>query len=54
MIIVLKKEASEEQVNHIVQCIHAWGLRTNVSRGIERTVVGVIGDEALMATGLVR
>jgi 3-deoxy-7-phosphoheptulonate synthase len=50
MIIVLKKEASEEQVNHIVQCIHAWGLRTNVSRGIERTVVGVIGDEALMAT----
>lgn len=50
MIIVLKKEASEEQINHIVQCIHAWGLRTNVSRGIERTVVGVIGDEALMAT----
>ncbi len=50
MIIVLKKEATEEQVSHIVQSIHSWGLRTNISRGIERTVVGVIGDEALIAT----
>lgn len=49
MIIVLKKEASEEQVNHIVQCVHAWGLRTNLSRGVERTVIGLIGDEALVA-----
>jgi hypothetical protein len=50
MIIVLKKEATEEQVGHIVQSIHGWGLRTHISRGIERTVVGVIGDEALIAT----
>lgn len=50
MIIVLKKDATEEQVAHIIECVHAWGLRTNVSRGVERTVVGVIGDEALVAS----
>jgi 3-deoxy-7-phosphoheptulonate synthase len=49
MIIVLKPDATAEQIAHIEQSIKEWGLRPHVSRGTERTVVGVIGDESLLA-----
>ncbi len=48
MIIVCKPNITLEQVNEIVESIHAWGLRTNVSRGEEQTVIGAIGDESLL------
>ncbi len=50
MIIVLKKSATEQQVDHVVKSIRDAGLKANVSRGAERTVVGVIGDEATIAS----
>ncbi len=45
MIIVLKREASEEQIQHIVDSIREWGLTPNLSRGTERSIIGIIGDE---------
>ena len=45
MIIVLRRDASEEQIGHLVETIRGWGLLPNLSRGTERTIVGVIGDE---------
>ena len=48
MIIVVKPGSTQEQIDHIVAHIHAMGLRTDVSRGIKRTIVGVIGDEDLV------
>ena len=45
MIIVLKKSVTEKQLQHIVDSARAWGLKTNVSRGVERTIIGLIGDE---------
>jgi len=45
MIIVLKKTATEKQVRHIEDSVRAWGLKANVSRGTERTIIGLIGDE---------
>ncbi|MBN1269605.1 MAG: 3-deoxy-7-phosphoheptulonate synthase [Kiritimatiellae bacterium] len=48
MIIVLKKSATEEQIGHILEKIGEWGLKPNVSRGTERTVIGVIGDESVI------
>lgn len=48
MIIVVKPDSTQEQINHIVDHIHAMGLRTDVSRGIKRTIIGVIGDEDLV------
>jgi len=45
MIIVLKHDATEEQIQHIVESIRSWGLTPNLSRGTERSVIGVIGDE---------
>ncbi len=45
MIIVLKKTATPQELEHICVKVRELGLTPNVSRGIERTVIGVIGDE---------
>jgi len=45
MIIVLRPDATEEQLNYIIQRIEKLGLKTMVSRGVERTIIGVIGPE---------
>ncbi len=48
MIIVLRPDASEEQIDHLLSRIREMGLTPHISRGIERTIVGVIGDERLI------
>jgi 3-deoxy-7-phosphoheptulonate synthase len=48
MIIVTKPEATEDQIGHIADRISEWGLKTEISRGAMRTVIGVIGSEDLI------
>lgn len=43
-IIVLKPDATEEDIRHIVKRLKDRGLKANISKGTERTVIGVIGD----------
>ncbi|MBI1978077.1 MAG: 3-deoxy-7-phosphoheptulonate synthase [Candidatus Omnitrophica bacterium] len=45
MIIVLKPTATPEQINHICEKVKELGLTPQVSRGVERTIIGVIGEE---------
>lgn len=45
MIIIMKHDALAAQIDHIVNHIHALGLKTHLSRGEERTIIGLIGDE---------
>ena len=45
MIIICKSEATDAQIAHIEDAIRKWGLKPHTSRGIERTVIGVIGPE---------
>ena len=45
MIIVTKPNATEEQIQHIVERIKEWGLRPEISRGALRVVIGVVGPE---------
>jgi 3-deoxy-7-phosphoheptulonate synthase len=45
MIIVLKKGCTKAQVSAIVKRIEGLGLKAHVSEGVERTVIGAIGDE---------
>lgn len=45
MIIVLKQNATPEQINHICQKVRELGLTPQVSQGVERTIIGVIGEE---------
>jgi 3-deoxy-7-phosphoheptulonate synthase len=48
MIIVLKPHSSQQQVDHVVERIEQLGLTAHISRGIARTIIGVIGDEQLL------
>jgi 3-deoxy-7-phosphoheptulonate synthase len=45
VIIILKPNATDPQIEHVVERVEALGLRAHVSRGTYRTVIGVIGDE---------
>lgn len=48
MIIVLQKGASEEQMEYIIDRVKKLGLTPHLSRGVERTIIGVIGPEDLL------
>ncbi|MEX2558473.1 MAG: 3-deoxy-7-phosphoheptulonate synthase [Pirellulales bacterium] len=48
MIIVLKPDVTEDQIEHVVQRVEALGLRAHLSRGTYRTIIGVIGDETVV------
>jgi 3-deoxy-7-phosphoheptulonate synthase len=45
MIIICKPGATDEQIAHIEEAIRNWGLKPHTSRGVERTIIGVIGPE---------
>jgi 3-deoxy-7-phosphoheptulonate synthase len=47
MILVIKPDATPEQIDHVIQRIEELGFRPHVSRGTERTIIGVIGDERM-------
>jgi len=48
MIVVLKKDATESQIKHIIEKVKSFGLRPMISKGTERTIIGVIGDEDIL------
>lgn len=48
MIIVLKSNATQEQITHIVDKVKKLGLTAHISKGTERTIIGVIGPEDIL------
>jgi 3-deoxy-7-phosphoheptulonate synthase len=46
MIIIMNSGTTDEQIGGVVAKLKEFGLDSNVSRGIERTVIGAIGDES--------
>ncbi len=45
MIIVMSPGANEQQIDAVVKKIKEFGCEANISRGVERTIIGAIGDE---------
>jgi len=45
MIIVTRRGVTEQEIDHIRERIESLGLRTHLSRGESRVVIGCIGDE---------
>jgi 3-deoxy-7-phosphoheptulonate synthase len=43
--IIMKSEATKEEIANVVKEIKKYGLKADVSRGEFRTVIGLIGDE---------
>ena len=50
MIIVLKPSATERDIKHLSEKLKSLGLTPHISKGVERTIVGAIGDEAVLRT----
>ncbi|MDO8603704.1 MAG: 3-deoxy-7-phosphoheptulonate synthase [Candidatus Omnitrophota bacterium] len=48
MIIVLRSDATKKQIDHLVDKVKKLGLKPMVSKGIERTIIGVIGEEDVL------
>jgi len=48
MIIVLRPDATREQKEHVIKKLKSLGLQAHVSEGTERTIIGAIGDEAVL------
>ncbi|MFH1309877.1 MAG: 3-deoxy-7-phosphoheptulonate synthase [Candidatus Omnitrophota bacterium] len=50
MIIVLKPKATKKETDHILDKIEKLGLKPWISEGVERSIIGVIGEEDLLRT----
>lgn len=48
MIIIMKPEATEEQITLISKKLKQHGFGVHFSRGVERTVIGAIGDKSVI------
>jgi 3-deoxy-7-phosphoheptulonate synthase len=45
MIIVMRTGASKEQIDTVIEKVHSFGLRTHPIFGVQKTVIGIIGDD---------
>ncbi len=45
MIIVMKKNTDEKHTEDVIKWIESVGYKPHVSRGVERTIIGCVGDE---------
>lgn len=48
MIIVTRANVTDAEIDHIRERIESVGMRTHLSRGEQRTIIGCIGDESLL------
>lgn len=48
MIIVLRPDAKKKDIDHIIEKVKKLGLKTMISKGTERTIIGVIGEEDIL------
>ncbi|MGO0122428.1 3-deoxy-7-phosphoheptulonate synthase [Desulfothermobacter acidiphilus] len=49
MIIVMAHNASESDIAEVVRRLETAGFKTHLSRGVERTIIGAIGDKSRLA-----
>jgi 3-deoxy-7-phosphoheptulonate synthase len=47
MLIIMKVDASEQEIGQIIQKVEAVGFRSHISPGTERTIIGAVGDGRL-------
>ena len=48
MILILKRNATDDQIAHVLERVEAMGLQHHLSRGTFRTIVGIIGDKKVL------
>ena len=45
MVIVMKKNATESQIDHVIKWVESVGYEARPTYGVERTIVAVVGDD---------
>jgi len=45
----MKKDSTDNDINEVVNLISSFGLNPHISKGTERTVIGVIGEERILS-----
>ncbi|MGB9613379.1 MAG: 3-deoxy-7-phosphoheptulonate synthase, partial [Candidatus Margulisiibacteriota bacterium] len=48
MIIIMKPDATDEQINQVAEKLKKLGFGVHLSKGTERTVIGAIGDKSTL------
>ena len=51
MIIVMRRDAKPEDIDHMIQQVESFGMKPTVLQGTERTVIAAIGDERNVPQG---
>jgi len=45
MIIVMKSKADQQELDNVIKWMESAGYNAHVSKGVERTIIGAVGDE---------
>lgn len=45
MVIVIRKNATESEIEQVIKWVESVGYKAHPSRGVERTIIGVVGDD---------
>lgn len=53
MIIIMKMQATKKDIDTVISRVENVGFKTHVSRGEERTIIGIIGDERRLDQGAI-
>jgi len=53
MIVVMSPQATEENLNHVVNLVEEMGLKIHIIRGTNRTVIAAVGDKRMVDKGAI-
>ncbi|MGE5446174.1 MAG: 3-deoxy-7-phosphoheptulonate synthase, partial [Ignavibacteriales bacterium] len=45
MIVVMKSDATQEEIDKVISTIKELGYKAHIIEGVLRTVIGAVGDE---------
>lgn len=54
MIIVMRKEVTEKEIKMVTDLLESEGFGTHLSKGVERTIIGAIGDKSKINIDVIR
>ncbi len=54
MVIILKQNADEKQLHHLLDWLHSYHLEVHTSKGVHQTILGLVGDTTVVDIDLVR
>ena len=54
MIVLIKDGAKEEQVRQLIERLESFGFQVHVSRGVVKTILGLVGNTARLDIDLIR